>query len=86
LVENSGKTEQEKAQRKEHFTRLRNWFSPYVAQKRIKKLPFEVYHALIIGPSQDFALRWLAGRTKTELISHRELYAEAAWQAIKETV
>ena len=85
LVENSGKTEQEKIQRKAHFERLRNWFSPYISNREIKKLPFEVYHALIIGPSQDFALRWLAGRTKTQLISHRELYAEAAWQAIKET-
>ena len=85
LVENSAKTEQEKAQRKAHFERLRSWFSPYIGNKAIKKLPFEVYHALIIGPSQDFALRWLAGRTKTELVSHRELYAEAAWQAIRET-
>jgi hypothetical protein len=42
-----------------------------------------VYHALIIGPSQDFALRWLAGKTKSALIEHRELYADAAWQAIK---
>jgi len=85
LVENSGKTEQEKAQRKAHFERLRKWFLPYISNKEIKKLPFEVYHALIIGPSQDFALRWLAGRTKTELVNHRELYAEAAWQAIRET-
>jgi AcrR family transcriptional regulator len=84
LVEHSAKTEQEKEQRKAHFSRLRDWFSPYIENQQIKKLPFEVYHALIIGPSQDFALRWLAGRTKTELVSHRELYAEAAWQAIKE--
>ena len=83
LVENSGKTEQEKIQRKAHFERLRNWFSPYISNREIKKLPFEVYHALIIGPSQDFALRWLAGKTKSKLIEHRELYAEAAWQAIK---
>lgn len=83
LVEHGGKTEQQEAQKKAHFKRLRNWFSPYITQNIVKKLPFEVYHALIIGPSQDFALRWLAGKTKTDLISHRELYAEAAWQAIR---
>lgn len=83
LVEHSVKTEQEKEQHKAHFKRLKEWFQPYIQQGEIKRLPFEVYHALIIGPAQDFALRWLSGRTQTDLASHRELYAEAAWQAIK---
>jgi len=83
LVEHSKKTDEEKAQRKVHFNRLRDWFSPYVNQNKIKKLPFEVYHTLIIGPAQAFALRWLSGRTHADLITHRELYAESAWQAIK---
>jgi len=83
LVEHGGKNQKQEEQKRAHFTRLRDWFRPYIAEGAIKKLPFEVYHALIIGPSQDFALRWLAGKTKTELISHRELYAEAAWQAIR---
>jgi len=83
LVEHSEKTEQEKEQGKRHVNRLKKWFSPYIEQGEIKRLPFEVYHALIIGPAQDFALRWLAGRTKTNLASHRELYADSAWQAIR---
>jgi len=83
LVENSQQKEQHEQQKRAHFKRLRDWFFPYIERNEIKKLPFEVYHALIIGPSQDFALRWLADKTKTELIEHRELYAEAAWQAIR---
>jgi len=83
LVEHSKKTDEEKDQRKTHFNRLRDWFSPYIIKNEIQKLPFEVYHTLIIGPAQAFALRWLSGRTKTDLIQHKTLYAEAAWQAIK---
>jgi len=83
LVENSQQKEQHEQQKRTHFTRLREWFYPHIQRGEIKKLPFEVYHALIIGPSQDFALRWLAGKTKSGLFEHRELYADAAWQAIK---
>ena len=83
LVENSQQTEQHEQQKRAHFERLRAWFYPCIARNEIKKLPFEVYHALIIGPSQDFALRWLAGKTKSKLSEHRELYAKAAWQAIR---
>lgn len=83
LVENSQQKEQHEQQKRTHFTRLRDWFYPYIEHKEIKKLPFEVYHALIIGPSQDFALRWLAGKTKSSLIDHKALYADAAWNAIK---
>jgi len=83
LVENSTLAEHCEAQRKAHFKRLKDWFRPYIEQHQIQKLSFEVYHSLIIGPSQVFALRWLAGKTRSKLIEHRELYAEAAWQAIK---
>lgn len=83
MVENSALAEEHEAQRKAHFQRLIAWFSPYIDNQEIKKLPFEVYHSLIIGPAQDFALRWLAGKTRGELSDYRDLYAEAAWQAIK---
>lgn len=83
LVENSTLAEQSEVQRKAHIKRLREWFSPFIEQHEIQKLSFEVYHSLIIGPSQVFALRWLAGKTRGTLIEHRELYAEAAWQAIR---
>lgn len=83
LVENCQHKDQYEQQKHTHFGRLRNWFSPYIESGEIKKLPFEVYHTLIIGPSQDFALRWLAGKTKSDLIDHRSLYANAAWNSIK---
>lgn len=83
FVENSALAEQNEAHKRAHFKRLKHWFTPHIDNGTIQKLPFEVYHSLIIGPAQDFALRWLAGKTRGELGDYRELYAEAAWQAIK---
>ncbi|MDX1451751.1 MAG: TetR/AcrR family transcriptional regulator [Oleiphilaceae bacterium] len=83
LVENSALSEQNEEHKRAHFRRLKAWFTPHIESGQIQKLPFEVYHSLIIGPAQDFALRWLAGKTRGNLGDYRELYAEAAWQAIK---
>lgn len=83
LVENSGLAEQNEAHKRSHFRRLKEWFSPYVNEGYIRKLPIEVYHSLIIGPSQDFALRWLRGETRSALSDYREIYAEAAWLSVK---
>jgi len=83
LVENSTLAEESESQRKAHFKRLRHWFRPYIEQFEIQALSFEVYYSLIIGPSQVFALRWLAGKTRASLIEQKELFAEAAWQAVK---
>lgn len=83
LVENSAQSAQNLEQKKAHFLRLKDWFTPYVEQGQIRKLPFEIYHSLLIGPAQDFAQRWLAGSTRHALAEFRDLYADAAWQAIK---
>lgn len=82
-VENCGLSEHSENQKKAHFKFLRDFFKPYIEKNDIKTLPFEVYHSLIIGPAQDFALRWLAGKTKTALIEYKDLYAESAWQAVR---
>ncbi len=83
FVENSSLGEQNDTHKRAHFKRLKSWFTPHIDSGAIQRLPFEVYHSLIIGPAQDFALRWLAGKTRGELGDYRELYAEAAWLAIK---
>jgi len=83
LVENSGLAEQNEVQKRAHFERLKQWFGPHIEAGRIRRLPLEVYHSLIIGPSQDFALRWLRGSTRHSLAEFKDLYAEAAWQAVK---
>ncbi len=83
LVENSAQAHLNREQKKAHFLRLKEWFAPHMEQGTLRRLPFEAYHALLIGPAQDFAQRWLAGITRNELAEFRELFAQAAWQAVK---
>jgi hypothetical protein len=46
-------------------------------------LPSEVYASLITGPAHDYARHWLSGRARTDIKAYREIFAEAAWQALK---
>ncbi|MEH6347073.1 MAG: TetR/AcrR family transcriptional regulator [Bermanella sp.] len=67
-----------------HFNNfINNWFSPYIEQNLIQDLPQEVLASLVIGPVHTYARHWLAGRYEVSLKEHREVFAEAAWQAIK---
>ncbi|GIZ52082.1 TetR/AcrR family transcriptional regulator [Noviherbaspirillum aridicola] len=59
------------------------WFQPHIAAGRMKKLPREVYGSLIIGPAHDYARLWLSGRAKTDIKSYRDLFADAAWAAVR---
>ncbi len=67
-----------------HFNSfIHNWFSPYMEQGLIQNLPLEVLASLVTGPVHIYARHWLAGRYKVSLKEHREVFAEAAWQAVK---
>lgn len=68
---------------RKHLTDVLAWFRPQIESGRLKKLPLECYGSLITGPAHDYARLWLAGRVKTELKAYREIFAEAAWNAVK---
>lgn len=59
------------------------WFRPHIASGGLKKLPIECYASLITGPAHDYARLWLSGRAKTNIKAYREIFAEAAWNAVK---
>lgn len=59
------------------------WFQPHIAAGRMKKFPREVYGSLIIGPAHDYARLWLSGRAKTDIRAYRDLFADAAWAAVR---
>lgn len=82
LVENGPYAETHSHLNREHLHFLKAWFAPHVQDGSIQALPIEVYHALIIGPAQDFALKWLAGKTRSEFAEHRTLFAEAGWRSV----
>jgi len=84
LVDNSELADESRHQSKQYFERLQAWFAPHIESNAVKRLPLSVYHSLIIGPAQDFALRWLKGETRHSLDQFRDLYMEAAWQSVKQ--
>ena len=65
-----------------HFTVLFDALKPWFKQGALRRLPFELYSPLLMGPSQELARNWLAGRRK---LDPRDAVAElsrAAWLAL----
>jgi len=46
------------------------------------ELPRDLMIAILLGPSQEFARNWVAGRTRTELEDAADVLAESAWRAL----
>lgn len=62
---------------------LAKWMARHV---RAGELPLEktdVLMAVLVGPSEDFARRWLRGRTTTSLRQAADLLGEAAWSSLR---
>ncbi len=72
-----------KQDNREHWSMLREWFKPLVESNAVKRLPPECYSSIIVGPAQDYARRWLSGRATTDIREYIDLFADAAWQALK---
>lgn len=68
---------------REQAGEILQWFQPHIAQGAMKKLPREVYGSLIIGPAHDYARLWLSGRARTDIRAYREVFADAAWAAVR---
>lgn len=66
-----------------HVMAVLEWFRPYLEQGSLKSLPMEVLGSLMTGPAHDYARLWLSGRAKTDIKAYREIFAEAAWNALK---
>lgn len=58
-------------------------FTPWVEQGQMQRLPKEVYASLIVGPAHDYARLWLSGRAKTDIKAYRDIFAQAAWAAVR---
>jgi AcrR family transcriptional regulator len=68
---------------RDFFAAVEAWLEPHVAAGRVRRLPFDVFYALLIGPSQEFTRHWLAGRTAGSPQSAGATLADAAWRSLK---
>jgi AcrR family transcriptional regulator len=65
------------------LTEAAELLEPWFAHGALERLPLDVFNAVLIGPSQEFARHWLAGRTKTPIRSAERVLADAAWDALR---
>jgi AcrR family transcriptional regulator len=59
------------------------WFAPFVASGEMRALPRDAYVPLISGPIQEYVRRWLSGHYERGPGTVKELFAEAAWNAVR---
>lgn len=64
------------------FAATDEWLRPHVAAGRVREVPRDLLYAVLIGPSQEFARHWLAGRVKTSIKTAERALGDAAWAAL----
>ncbi len=62
---------------------LTEWTQQHVRRGELPLAKTDVLMALLVGPSEDFARRWLRGKTSTSLRESADLLGEAAWNALR---
>jgi len=82
IPEGAASTELERVNKA--FSRtLMGFFGPLIERGEIRRLPRECYSVIVLGPVQEFARRWLKGRTDTHIAELEHVFADAAWHAVR---
>jgi AcrR family transcriptional regulator len=64
------------------FGQVQRWTRPRVRAGELRELDLELMTALWIGPAQELARLWLAGRTQTSFLQAAPALADAAWKSL----
>jgi hypothetical protein len=65
-----------------HFKALFELFKPWFKQGQLRRMPSELYGPLMLGPAQELARSWLAGRTSLDPRSLVDDLSRAAWRGL----
>jgi AcrR family transcriptional regulator len=63
--------------------RVAAWVERHVEAGALRALPFDLWEPVLLGPSQELARLWLAGRTRITLREAERDLAETTWRAVK---
>jgi len=72
-----------KAVYRDYIAQVFAWFGPFVAGGEMRALPPDAYVPLISGPIQEYVRRWLSGHYERPPGAMKELFADAAWKAVR---
>jgi AcrR family transcriptional regulator len=63
---------------------LSKWYKKMIMKGELRRLPSKIFISLILGPSQEYARLWLAGKQSSEKLDAAitEL-SEAAWNSLR---
>lgn len=67
----------------EYAQLIGTYFSPHIRAAAFRRLPEECWAPLVLGPVHDYARRWLNGQVKTDIGAYAEVFADAAWNAVR---
>lgn len=62
---------------------VETYYGPHIAAGAFRKIPSECLAPLILGPSHDYARRWLNQQTKGDIKKHAKVFSDAAWLVVK---
>lgn len=83
MVSKGGASDKLKSDISIFYSKLIQLMGPLIESGVIKQFPPQVYGSFISGPVHEYARHYLAGRYTQPLVEHREVFAEGAWQALK---
>jgi AcrR family transcriptional regulator len=63
--------------------RVAAWVERHVEAGALRALPVDLWEPVLLGPSQELARLWLAGRTRITLRAAESDLAETTWRAVK---
>jgi AcrR family transcriptional regulator len=66
----------------EHFKVVFALFKPWFKNGILRRLPFDLYSPLLIGPAQELSRNWLGGRITIDPRVAIEELSQAAWRSL----
>lgn len=66
------------------FADVMAWWQIHAQYGTLRPLPFDLIHALWLGPSQEYTRSWVAGHAKRAPATVADVLAQSAWNTLKE--
>jgi len=66
----------------DHLKRLFHFFKPWLKDGTLRRMPFELYVAILMGPAQELSRHWLGGRVSLDPREAIDELSGAAWRSL----